>query len=375
MMTKYKYSQLTLAIFISLLTTACTRFDTRMQAGGNYDYDETSLQGKYQTGKFSHDEARNTYNIPVLTKQQKSVGFIKNEVDIRPPAQLIPVIDGVLLDQSETNVTKLLFNPLSKDENIKQKVWNTLLSYLAKHNVDIVAKDKAKGDLTTGIMKTDISFGGYFSKNRFHREASYRFQLSSSPNENSVALTVDALSYKESNDGTALKVSLTGSTKKNIEINFLNQLLAFVHAKNESAHLEKRDSVPLSIKLGFDDNHQYVWIVESSYADTWEKLPRLFKRLNFSIVESDKNLGNFLVKYTKPSKGYWKKHNLEPFELESGEYFIQLGEITGGTTSLIWFDKNKKLLLDDVVKKVYMSITNEMRKTLLLNAHQKQLIK
>ncbi len=374
-MTKFKHVNLTSAILISLLLTSCTRFDTRMQAGGNYDYDEATLQNKYQTGTFSHEKALTTYDIPALTKQQKRAGFIKNEVDIRPPVQLIPVIDDVLLDQADKNVTKLWFNAFSKDENIKDKVWHTLLSYLAKHNVNIVAKDPAKGELTTGNLKTDITFGSYFNKNKFNREASYRFKLTSAPNKNSVGLEVDALSYKESNNGSALKVVLTGQTKKNIEINFLNQLLAYAQAKNASAQLEKSNSEPLSIKLGFDENHQYVWQVESSFIDTWKKLPRLLKLLNFSIVESDKNLGNFLVKYTKPADGYWKAHNIEPFKLKNGEYSIQLGEITGETTSLTWFDKNKKLLPDDVVKNVYMSITNEMRKALLLNAKQKQPLK
>lgn len=375
MMTKFKHSHLTSTILISLLLTSCTRFDTRMQAGGNYDYDEATLQNKYQTGKFSHDETRTTYDIPTLTKQQKSIGFIKNEVDIRPPVQLIPVIDGVLLDQTDKKVTKLWFNTEGKDGNIKEKVWRTLLSYLDSHHVSIIAQDQVKGELTTGILKTDITFGRYFNKNRFNREASYRFKLISSPNKNSVGLEVDALSYKESNDGTALKFHLTGQTKKNIEINFLNQLLAYANAKNENAQLEKRDAYPLSIKLGFDENHQYVWLVESSFSDTWKKFPRLLKLLNFSIVESDKNLGNFLVKYSKPDEKYWKAHDLEPFNLKNGEYFIQLGEITDSTTSLTWFDNNKKLLPDPVVKNVYISITNEMRKALLLNGKQKQALK
>lgn len=370
MINKFKISKVSTAIIISLALTSCVRFDTRMQANGSYEYDEASLKDEYKTGDFTNDEARSSYVIPELTDQQKEIGLIKTEVDIRPPSQLIPVIDGVLLDNTDINVTKLWFNAFTKDEKIKAKVWNTLLSYLIKNDVEIISQDESSGEITTGILKKDITFGSYFNKNNFLRETSYRFKLESAPNGDSASLTVVALSFKEVNEGEDLPVHLAGRTKKSVEINLLNDLLEYAFLVKEKEQLEILDSQPLPIRLGFDENHQYVWVVESTFIDTWTKLPKLLKLLNFTIVESDKNLGYFLVEYNKPDDEYWAENNIEPFELEEAEYFVQLGELTGGTTSMTWLDADKKLLEDSVITNVYLSITDQVRDVLLLKDQQ-----
>ena len=375
MINKFKISQISAAIIISLSLSSCVRFDTRMQANGSYDYDETELKDEYKTGDFTNDEARVTYVIPELSENQTEVGFTKTDVDIRPPMQLIPVIDGVVLDTKDKEITKLWFNSFTKNENIKAKVWNTLHSYLIKNNVEIISQDEASGELTTGILKKDIVFGSYFNKNSFVRESSYHFKLESAPNGDSASITVEALTFKEVNEGSELALHLSGRTKKNIEIGFLNDLLEYAFLVKETEQLEILDSQPLPIRLGFDENHQYVWVVESSFIDTWKKLPKLLTLLNFTIVESDKNLGYFLIEYNKPEDEYWAENNIEPFELEEAEYFVQLGELTGGTTSIKWLDADKKLLEDSTVTNVYLSITDQVRDVLLLKDKQTQQLK
>lgn len=374
MKNSFKISKISAAILISLSITSCVRFDTRMQANGSYEYDEATLQDEYKTGSFTNDEARTAYAVPELSESQKA-SFIKTDVDIRPPAQLIPVIDGVLLDNTDKNITKLWFNAFTKDENVKAKVWNTLLSYLNKNEVDIISQNEVTGELTTGILKKDITFGSYFNKNSFLRETSYHFKLDSDPNTGGASLTVDALTFKEVNEGDELPVNLLGSTKKSIEINLLNDLLEYAFLVKDAEQLEILDAQPLPIRLGFDENHQYVWVVESSFIDTWKKLPKLLKLLNFTIVESDKNLGYFLIEYNKPEDEYWTQNNIEPFDLEEAEYFIQLGELTGGTTSMTWLDEDKKPLEDSVVTNVYLSITEQVRQVLLLKNQQTQPLK
>ena len=370
MKNKFKTSKISAAILISLSITSCARFDTRMQANGSYEYDEATLQNKYKTGDFTNDEARTTYDIPELSEPQKARGLIKKEVDIRPPTQLTAVIEGVLIDNTDKNITKLWFNAFTKNENIKDKVWNTLLSYLIKNNVEIISQDETTREITTGVLTKDITFGSYFNKNNFLRESSYYFKVESAPNGDSASLTVNALTFKEVNAGDVLPVNLVGRTKKSVEINLLNDLLEYAFKVKEKEQLETLDSQPLPIKLGFDENHQYVWVVESTFIDTWKKLPKLLKLLNFTIVESDKNLGYLLIEYNKPDDEYWAENNLEPFELEEAEYFVQLGELTGGTTSITWLDEDKKLLEDSVVTNVYLSITDQVRDVLLLKDQQ-----
>lgn len=351
------------AIFVALSLSACARFDTRMQANGSFDYQQVELISPYQTGDFSTNEAREHYDIPALTEQQKIVGLQGSDVDVRPPTQLLAVIDGVLLESNKNGPTKILFNAFNHNEDMQSKVWGVITSYLAEKNIEIVHQDAFQ--LQTGILSEQVIFGNYFNENNVLKKSSYKISLEKQPDGQSVVLIVDALSYAETNDEKKLVLKLEGRTKQSIELRFVNHLLEYAYFVNQSEKLAAADNHPLTIKLGFDDNHQSAWIADSEFLDTWRKLPALFTLLNFDIVDHDKNLGYFLLRYKKPDSDYWAENNLTPFDLNEAEYFIQLGEVTGGTTSIVWLDKDKKTLTTDKITKIYLSITGQVREALL----------
>lgn len=366
----FKHSRSATAVILALSLSACVRFDTRMQANGSFEYEDATLVDPYQTGEFSNDEARDTYLIPELTEEQRASGFITNNVDVRPPTQLMAVIDGVLLEATEDGSTKIWFNAFKQKDDMEAKVWQLLLSYLAENNVEIVSQNETLKQIETGPLIENIVYGSYFNKNYLVKESSYKLTLEKQKEGHSVALIVDALSYKEKNEDNELKFNLAGSSKQEIETRFVNELLEHAYKVKESEELENSDTQPLAIKLGFDDNHQNAWIVDSEFLDTWRKLPALFTLMNFEIIEDDKNLGYFLLKYTKPNDAYWAENNLKPFELKQDEYFIQLGEVTGGTTSISWLDEDKKPLSDKKIREMYLSITAHIRGALIENEKQ-----
>ena len=366
----FKQSGTTVAVIIALSLTGCARFETRMQANDSFAYQNAELIPAYQTGSFSNDEARVQFDVPVLTESQIEAGFLTKDVDIRPPTQLIPVIDGVLLEADEKQQTKIWFNAFKQNDDITVKVWQLLESYLAENKVDIISKDESLQQLETAKFTQKINFGGFLNSNEVLKESSYRFKLEKQADGHSVALNVEVLTYSESNEGNVLKFKLSDKNKKNIELRFVNNLLEFAYNVQEANELNEVDSKPLPIKLGFDDNHQIAWVVDTEFLVTWRKLPELLTLLHFDIVEADKNLGYFLLKFNTPDDDYWAENNLNPFTLKNGEYFIQLGELMGGSTSISWLDEDKKPLPDQKVTEIYLSITEQVRNVLLLNDKQ-----
>lgn len=368
----FKKRTTTAAVVVALSLTGCTRFDTRMQAKGNFDYQNVRLTPVYQTGQFSTDEARAQFNVPVLTESQIKAGHLTEDVDIRPPTQLIPVIDGVF--SAEQQQTKIWFNASAQDDDMKAKVWLLLESYLAENKIAVVSKDKSLQQIETAVYSKKDIYGSFPSKNEVLRKASYRFTIEEQAGGHSVALNVELLSYSESNDGTALKFILSEKSAKNVELRFVNNLLEFAYNEKQADELKSLDAQPLIIKLGFDDNHQTSWLVENKFADTWRKLPDLLSLLSFEIVEADRNLGYFLVRFSKPGNDYWQENNLNPFELENAEYFIQLGELSAESTSISWLDEDKKPLADQKVTDIYLSITERVRNVLLKKEKQTKVL-
>jgi len=366
----FKSSRVTAAVIVALSLSACARFDARTQANGDFEYDQTPMGTNYKTGNFTQDEARDIYDITALTAQQKRIGFLSSDVDIRPPTQLIPVIDGVVLEANNSGKTTILFNAFNHTENMKEKVWKILESYIAENNIDVAAKDSNLAQIETGIFRQKNSYGSFFYSNDITKESSYRFTLTQPQGEQSAALTVEALSYSEKNNDDPVKVNLAARSKQNVELLLVNDLLKYAYQLKEATDLEVSNSQPLPIKLGYDDNNQLSWIVDANFIVTWNKLPDLLELLRFEQVESDKNLGYYLVKYDAPNDKYWAENNLNPFELDNEEYFIQLGELNNGGTSMTWLDADKKPLADKKVTEIYFSITDKIREVLLLNDNQ-----
>ncbi|MFT6925254.1 MAG: outer membrane protein assembly factor BamC [Psychromonas sp.] len=366
----FKSGRVTAAVIVALSLSACARFDARMQANGDFDYDQTPMGEKYQTGTFTQDEARNLYDIPALTEQQKRLGFLSSDVDIRPPAQLIPVIDGVVLAANNSDKTTVLFNAFNNTENMKEQVWKILESYINANKIAVVEKDSTLGQIETGIFRQQHVIDSFFSNNEILRESSYRFTLTESQGQRNVALNVEALSYSEKSDDTTIKVNLSARSKKSIELRMVNDLLNYAYQLKAASDLQVAGTQPLPIKLGYDDNNQLAWIVDANFLVSWTKLPDLLTLLRFEQVDSDKNLGYYLVKFKAPNAEYWPEHDLNPFELDNAEYFIQLGELDNGSTSMIWLDADKKPLADKKVTEIYFSITSKIRDVLLLNKDQ-----
>ena len=59
------------------------------------------------------------------------------DVDIRPPTQLMPVLEGVSLDPMPSQ-TKVWFNAFKQNEQMEQKVWDLVLKYLAVYKCNIM---------------------------------------------------------------------------------------------------------------------------------------------------------------------------------------------------------------------------------------------
>lgn len=356
------------AIIVALSLSSCARFDERMQANGSFDYNEAELITPYKTGDFTNDEARNSFNLPALTEQQIAVGLKGENVDIRPPTQLMPVIDSVIVETTSDDNIKVWFNALNEHDNMQRKVMFLIESYFANKNVNIVNKDDFT--IQTDTFVDETIFGSLLNKNTLVEESSYKLSIDKGQDNHRIGVTVDVLSYQETNEGTKLKLNLVGSTKQDIEMRLVNDLLQYAYQITQAEQLASADSQPLSIRLGFDDNHQSAWIADNEFLETWTKLPNLFSLLNFEMIDSDKNLGYFLVKYSEPDEEYWAENNLQPFELDDGEYFVQLGEFASGSTSVVWLDKDKKPLTDQQVSDLYISITEYVRGALEQNNKQ-----
>jgi len=231
-------------VILTLSVTSCARFEKRAQAEGDFDYVNSTLTNHYNAGNFTQDEIRSVFQIQPLTEQQKAFGLLAENVDIRPPIQLMPVIEGVQLDPEEIN-TKVWFNAFSHDDKMEQKVWDLTIKYLAANNAEKVKADRQKLVIYTGPVIQTRSYG----RNDIVEQASYMLEFSKAEDGRSVSMMIDVKNHQLLNNDFKVKEILQARTKHNIEVNFINDLLRFAYQEKES---EKKvaNKIPNLLMLG-----------------------------------------------------------------------------------------------------------------------------
>ena len=159
-------------VIITFSLAGCAAFETRMQPLDDYDYLDATTVDKYHTDNHTNDESRNNYDLPELTSLQEENGYLSPNIDIRPPTQLLSVIDGIFLDPSETQKTKVLFNELDVSDNMSTKIWNLLDEYLDQFNVDFVSKNQSLLQLETTPFIQKIKLGSGLTSHTVVKESS-----------------------------------------------------------------------------------------------------------------------------------------------------------------------------------------------------------
>ncbi|WP_409439454.1 outer membrane protein assembly factor BamC [Psychromonas sp. GE-S-Ul-11] len=356
-------TQIASVVILATVVTGCTRFEKRTQASGEFDYQNVELKDKFDHGDIPQIEQRSVFDIKPLTEDQQTLGLMGEDVDVRPPAQLMPVLEGVILDSGKSQ-TKVWFNTFKADNDHSKKVEDLVLQFLAYKNATPTIQSESPIIIDSGLVKSERTYGS-LSKSTVLEEGQYQLKISTAPDNHSVSLTVDVQSYQEKNDDYQVQNTLQARAKRNVEIRFINEMLQFANIKQQLEAIQATDNSPLPIKLGFDDNHQTAWIVDAEFLETWAKLPSLLNLMSFKLVDSDKNLGYFLARFVEQDTEYWQENKLNPITLEGGEYFIQLGELVGGDTSITWLDEDKKPLTNQQVTELYLSITDNVRSVIL----------
>lgn len=162
MIKQFKKSHITLSIAVMISMTGCARFDTRMQANGPFNYQESTLNTKYITTGYTQDESRDLFVIPKLSQYQKDNGLRADAVDIRPPTQLIKIMDGIIEDKDHSQGTRIWFNDFQSQQELTSKVSTLLNDFLISKNATYTLA-KNNGDTIEPVeIKEEISFGNFF---------------------------------------------------------------------------------------------------------------------------------------------------------------------------------------------------------------------
>lgn len=345
-------------LFIAILA-GCSNHEDRKLANGEFDYLEAELAQPISTQGIGELARSSSYDIPPLGANAPT-DYVGQQVDVRSPVQILPVLEGTRVDESAERVT-VTFTSIDRSKVVKEDVWALLTGFLSHSGVNVESQDKARGELTSGWFEFEDSYGAFWNKTNYSSKEKYKFLLNGSESSRTASLGIELLSVEETVDGDTTR-AVSAKDKVRYEKSMINRLLVYgLDRKNKATLAVQSQDNRVPLDLGFDDNGQLAWLTDTDYDKVWNKLPIALKKLNFTLIESNKVLGSYEVSYKRPSSDFWAQQRVRKFDLRKGTYTFRVGQNNKGDTVITVLDSNKKHLSKRTMSELYLSIVDLMQ--------------
>ena len=305
--------QLVLSSLVVLVLTACSNSPTqRRQAKDDFTYLETADLQTWNLPEGATAQFYPNFDIP----QGNFSGGIGQEVDIRPPQQILELIPGARYERNQGEITLWLIKQEEAEE-----VWQTVLNMLAERQIPIQTSSETHVETGWLVWKSEdeeTDIGSRYSVDRFEANNRYGFRIS-------------LIDWRE---GTQIKpVTLTNKERYNV---FMTNLVTSQYDQNKRDEAQRKAQElvkQIPITMGSDRSGFPVIIARTPYNVLWQRLPTILPRIGFNIEERNQSQGTLKAKYASPDDEFWNEIGVKPMELKSGTYTFLFGDL-GNRTSI-----------------------------------------
>ncbi|MFS2222115.1 outer membrane protein assembly factor BamC [Pantoea sp. B65] len=246
------------------------------------------------------------YEIAATT----SNGAVGKQLDIRPPAQPLALVNGTRTQFTGNTGMLLLENGRSGS------IWSQVVSVVQSYKFPIADRQDASQQLTTDWVQW----------NRADEDNQYRgrYQISVQQQGYQQALTVRLLQLQQQGQDITAPVQVQRYTAQ-----MLNDISTGLD-KNQSAQEDaaaNRSVSHIDVQSGADDTGLPNLILRAPFNAVWQRLPDALKRAGMEVTDNNRSQGSLAVTYKSPGSGHWEDLGAKDPELPNGDYKLQVGDL------------------------------------------------
>lgn len=322
-------SQLVVSSLAVFVLSACSGgAEQRRQADNDFDYLNTPSLENWTPLVGSETRFYTNYQIP----QGDFSGGIGNQVDIRPPQQVLELIPGARIERDKGDVMIWL---LRQDE--ADRVWQTAQTMIKERDVKVRESNESRieTEWVTWVSEDEAA------------PLSARYELTRGASNGRQFVRLALIDWRQGDD----QQSPTYTNKERYSALMANLLTARYdldirqEAERKASELVKQ--IPIS--MGTDRSGLPVIISRSPYDVLWARMPKILPEMGFKIEERNQSQGTIKAKYSEPNDEFWQEVGVKPIELRSIVYTFQLGDL-GNRTSVNVTDKDGKPVEEELLK-------------------------
>lgn len=337
------------------------------QPRGNFDYVKAKqTEGLQVPDSLAKPQMSPEYVIPP-TKASEQQPMVGKEMNILPPAQVMPLPDGSTLPLVATKKPELLLEPVHGEtkEELYDMLWNSMLAYLNDLDIQTKFADKDQGLIITDwhTVSEDDHFKFFGLRDVKDHKVQEQYALSLSDEGTRVRLSIGMTDYRAYTDNKVVATEPNATIKNNDVVNFMNNLVAQYDTKAKALAKQRRQQVePTHIELNQGEGGESVIVFNAGFDEVWKDVNQLLPEIGFGINDKDQSVGVFYTKYGA-NRSFWQRLFGADTEISipTDKYQVQLGD-QGESTSLSIFDDDNKPLTADQMTQVYDVLEKAMEK-------------
>ncbi|QWA09652.1 outer membrane protein assembly factor BamC [Sodalis ligni] len=297
-----------------MLLAACTSDQRyKRQVNGNEDYLQApALSALNSPSGMILPVENGDYEVPPGSLK----GQVGKELDVRPPAQPLALLDGSRSQYSgDTAVIQIENSAQARD------LWSRVVGVVQSKGYTIASRQDADQTLNTDWVQwsradEDVQYRG-------------RYQVSLRTEGYQTSLMVKSLALEQQNNPVAAPAMVQRYT-----VSMLNSVAQGLEQLNEDQDKSRisGQTADLSVESGADDSGLPLLVVRSSYAVVWQHLPSALDKIGMKVKDTSRPLGTISVTYDSPSSGTWDDLGAKDPGLVNGDYKLQVGDLGNRST-------------------------------------------
>ena len=342
--------------YFSLLSVAVASCGTvnNKQAVGDFEYAQNkegkTLEIPAGLAKPKQDD---TYFV---TDEINHEGPVGANVDVRAPSLVLPIAASTRTENT-TDASKIWFDKVLEDEDLKSFIIKALQDQLASDSVELKQVDQAGLVFESDWYHKEAEEGTWPFKTIARSESiRYRYTLESKSHGRSVALVVELLDYmKTDSNGGSKRIDIIDQQRA--EMNMLNEVIAQVDFQYRLKQQENRllRANQTFVSIGENISGEAAYIVEIDVDLLWSNLPLFFEDHGFNITDLNESTKIYYVDYVKPESGFWDNlwgDTVPAVELPNGKYQFQLEKVAA-RSAVTLYDEAGTALPEATLEKIF----------------------
>lgn len=245
------------------------------------------------------------YDIPTVSDK----GQVGKQLDIRPPAQTLSLMNGTRTQFAGNTGTLLL-------DSRSGSLWPQVVTVVQSNNYPITDRQDANQTLTTDWVQW----------NRADEDKQYRgrYQLSVQQQGYQQVLNVKLLELEQEGKPVTAPIQIQRYTAQ--MLNDISTKLDNIETRREDA-AANRSVTQIDVQSGADDTGLPNLIVRAPFNAVWQRLPATLKRVGMEVTDNNRSQGSLNITYKAPGSSTWEQLGVKDPELTNGNYKLQVGDL------------------------------------------------